>query len=177
MICENIKPTNYKNWAQYIIPIYPSSFQSLSVIQERDQFDQNQPQCFPNCCSLLLTTLLIRSGDYWWVSYKAEGNLFGLKAKVGEADQLVPPVQGWQFYDGNKWSSDPTLECSRDCRTVAAEVDYAAKAGDIAGIKQLQQMDTSGIILMSSALYHQIHHQISPTITILPFQAHHCFWS
>ena len=33
-----------------------------------------------------------------------------LRAKVEEADQLVPPVNGWQFLDGSKWPSDPTLE-------------------------------------------------------------------
>ena len=85
-----------------------------------------------------------------------------LRAKVEEADQLVPPVNGWQVGGGSIWSSDPTLECSRDCRTVAAEVDYAAKKGDIAGIKQLQQMDTSGklschqhYIIISIIKFHQ----------------------
>ena len=37
-----------------------------------------------------------------------------LRAEVGEVDQLVPPVQGWHFKDGTKWSSEETLECSRE---------------------------------------------------------------
>ena len=85
-----------------------------------------------------------------------------MRAKVGEADQLVPPVQGWQFKDGTKWSSDKTLECSREVeeiirrveerinekeeriKKVAAEVDAAAAKGDLARMKELQEMDTSG---------------------------------
>ena len=56
-----------------------------------------------------------------------------LRAEVGEEDQLVPPVQGWQFwvYHDNKWSSDPTLECSRDlsepCREIVVELGGEAK--------------------------------------------------
>ena len=148
-----------------------------AVLKAKD-ISSTKRNAFLTLCSSPPLFLLIRVGDYWRCSTKV-GEEVGcfLRAKVDEADQLVPPVNGWQVGGGSIWSSDPTLECSRDCRTVAAEVDYAAKAGDIAGIKQLQQMDTSGIILMSSALYHHIHHQISPTITILPFQAHHCFWS
>ena len=54
-----------------------------------------------------------------------------MNAKVEEADQLVPPVNGWQFYDGNKWSSDPTMECSRDlsepCKEIVVELRGEAK--------------------------------------------------
>ena len=53
-----------------------------------------------------------------------------LKAKVEEADQLVPPVNGWQFYK-YYGSSDPTLECSRDlsepCREIVVELNGEAK--------------------------------------------------
>ena len=88
-----------------------------------------------------------------------------LRAKVGEEDQLVPPVQGWQFNDGTKWSSDKTLECSREVEEIirreeerikkaalalAAEVDAAAAKGDLARVKELQQMDTSGDLSLSS---------------------------
>ena len=54
-----------------------------------------------------------------------------LRAEVGEEDQLVPPVNGWQFKDGTKWSSDPTLECSRDlsepCKEIVVELGGEAK--------------------------------------------------
>jgi len=77
---------------------------------------------------------LYRSGDYWWVSDKVGGekNCYPsfqayMRAKVGEADQLVPPVQGWQFLDDDdKWCSDPTLECSRElsepCKDIIIEL-------------------------------------------------------
>ena len=56
-----------------------------------------------------------------------------LRAEVGEEDQLVPPVNGWQFnkYYGTEWSSDPTLECSRDlsepCKEIVVELRGEAK--------------------------------------------------
>ena len=54
-----------------------------------------------------------------------------MKAKVEEANQLVPPVNRWQFFDGGKWSSDPTLECSRDlsepCKEIVVEMGGEAK--------------------------------------------------
>ena len=54
-----------------------------------------------------------------------------LRAKVEKADQLVPSVNGWQFFDGTKWSSDPTLECSRDlsepCKEIVVELRGEAK--------------------------------------------------
>ena len=132
-----------------------------------------------------------------------------LRAKVGKEDQLVPPVQGWQFKDGTKWSSEETLECSREVeeeiirreverikkekeekrrrkialareeeerrkreeekrrreeeerrkkeeeearrkeQPLAAQVDAAAKEGDLAHVKELQKMDTSGDLSLS----------------------------
>ena len=65
---------------------------------------------------LLLTafSLLIRADDYWWV-WPVVGRKVGLlRAKVGEADLTLPPVQGWEYYDAGKWQSDPTMECSRE---------------------------------------------------------------
>ena len=86
-----------------------------------------------------------------------------LRAEVGEEDQLVPPVNGWQFKDGTKWSSNETLECSREVEEIirreeerikkaalAAEVDAAAARGDLDRVKELQQMDTSGDLSLSS---------------------------
>ena len=55
-----------------------------------------------------------------------------LRAEVGEANQLVPPVNGWEFWvDNDKWISDPTLEVSSElsepCREVIIELGGAAK--------------------------------------------------
>ena len=43
-----------------------------------------------------------------------------------KADQMQPPVKGWEFYDGGKWQSDPLMECSREVTPVCDEVkvDY-----------------------------------------------------
>ena len=56
-----------------------------------------------------------------------------LRAEVGEEDQLVPPVNGWQFkkYGGTEWSSDGTLECSREvsepCKEITVKLRGEAK--------------------------------------------------
>ena len=56
-----------------------------------------------------------------------------LRAEVSEEDQLVPPVNGWQFKEqfGTKWSSDGTLECSREvsepCTKIVVELHGEAK--------------------------------------------------
>ena len=86
------------------------------------------------CSTVLLTalSLLIRVGDYWSV-WKEVGKEVGeLKAKVGEADKLLPPVNGWEYLaDGGKWESDPTMVCSRQvspvCREVIVELEGEAK--------------------------------------------------
>ena len=59
-------------------------------------------------------SLLIRSGDYWRVNDEVGEEAGFLIAKVDEADQLLPPVKGWEFWYGGKWVSDPTMECSRE---------------------------------------------------------------
>ena len=78
-------------------------------------------------CSSLLT----RSDDYWWVSTEVGKEDGFLRAEVGEEDQLVPPVNGWQFFGGTKWSSDGTLECSREvsepCTKIVVELHGKAK--------------------------------------------------
>ena len=73
---------------------------------------------------MLLTalSLLIRFGDYWWVYIKVRVEDGWLKAKVGETDQLLPPVKGWELYDGGKWDSDPTMECSRELSPACSEI-------------------------------------------------------
>ena len=96
---------------------------------------------------MLLTalSLLIRVGDYWWVSREVgkkvselkwrvnnelEEEVGYLKAKVGEADKLLPPVNGWEYL-GGKYQSDPTMVCSRQvspvCREVIVELKGEAK--------------------------------------------------
>ena len=114
------------------------------------------------------STPLSRSDNYWLVSTEVGKKDGFLRAEVGEEDQLVPPVQGWQINDGTKWSSDETLECSREVEEIirreeeriknereerikkAAEVDAAATKGDLARVKELQQMDTSGDLSLPS---------------------------
>ena len=106
------------------------------------------------------STPLSRSDNYWLVSTEVGKKDGFLRAEVGEADPLVPPVNGWQFKDGSKWSPDETLECSRKVEEIirreeerinkAAEVDAAAAKGDLARVKELQQMDTSGDLSLSS---------------------------
>ena len=126
-----------------------------------------------------------RSGEHWWVSEELQKEDGFLRAKVGGADQLVPPVQGWQFKLGTKWSSDEVRECSREVeeiirreeerikqeeekeerrkralvreeeekrseQSLVANVDAAAANGDLAFVKQLQQMDSSGDLSLSS---------------------------
>ena len=69
-------------------------------------------------------------------------------------------------------------EKMRKEQPLAAEVDDAAKAGDIAGIKQLQQRDTSGklschqhYIIISIIKFHQqlqsLHHELSNIIILI----------
>ena len=86
--------------------------------------------------SLLATptdlSLLLRAGDFWRVSDELGKDISWLKAKVEtEEDKKMPPVQGWQYYDGSKWQSDPTLEASRQvskpCSEVLVELHGAAK--------------------------------------------------
>ena len=69
-------------------------------------------------------SLLIRAGDYWWVSLEVGLENGWLKAKVvSEEDKLIPPLKGWQYYASSlKWESDPTLECSREVSTACSEV-------------------------------------------------------
>ena len=54
-----------------------------------------------------------------------------LRAKVEWVDQLVPPVNGWLFNRGGKWSSDPKVKCSRDlsepCREIVVKLGGEAK--------------------------------------------------
>ena len=58
--------------------------------------------------------LFIRAGNHWWVSDQLGGEDGFMRAAVEEeADKLLPPVNGWQFFTTNGWSSgDRTLECS-----------------------------------------------------------------
>ena len=46
---------------------------------------------------------------------KWEKKVGALMAEVGEADLLLPPVKGWEYYDcdGRNYKSDPMMKCSR----------------------------------------------------------------
>ena len=86
--------------------------------------------------SLLATptdlSLLLRDRDFWWVSNELGKKNGDIEAKVEtEEDKKMPPVQGWQYGDGSKWQSDPTLEASRQvskpCSEVLVELHGAAK--------------------------------------------------
>ena len=122
--------------------------------------------------------LLIRVGDYWRIDEEVGREIGGLKAKVIEADKLLPPITGWEFWGG----SNPSIECSREVSSaiekwerrkeeervwkeekrrkeeeerirkgwepLAAEVDTAAKKRDLARVKQLQQLETGGIVMI-----------------------------
>ena len=90
-----------------------------------------------NTVFLLLATptdlsLLLRAGDFWYVSNELGKKGGWLRAKVEtEEDKKMPPVQGWQYSDGSKWQSDPTFEASRQvskpCFKVLVELHGAAK--------------------------------------------------
>ena len=67
-------------------------------------------------------SLFIRAGNHWWVSNQLGKKGGHMRAEVGEADQRLPPVKGWEAYKPGKlmfwkgkWSlKDQTLECSCD---------------------------------------------------------------
>ena len=47
----------------------------------------------------------------------------GVRAKMGESNHLLPPVQGWEYLDVvHKWQSDPTMVCSRQVSPLCTEV-------------------------------------------------------
>ena len=88
-------------------------------------------QCLCFTVPLTALSLLIRVGDYWRVSSKVGREGGFLKAKVREADKLLPPVNGWEYSGGGKYQSDPTMVCSRQvssaCREVIVELKGDAK--------------------------------------------------
>ena len=84
-------------------------------------------------------SLFIRAGNHWRVSAQLGEEGGSLKAEVEEANQ--PPVKGWMFLKGGKFSSeDETLECSPQltdtCEeiTVELEDEAAEKFPECAGI-------------------------------------------
>ena len=82
--------------------------------------------CTLHECSLVtltLNSLFIRAGEFWWVFNEVGKEFGGLKAKVvREEDRLTPPLHGWQYWDGGKWESDPTMLCSREVSSPCREV-------------------------------------------------------
>ena len=84
-----------------------------------------------HCDAHTQLSLLIRAGEFWFVSNevgkKAEDDELKetgwLKAKVvREEDKWTPPQKEWEYSDGGKWESDPTLECSRQVLPSCTEV-------------------------------------------------------
>ena len=83
-------------------------------------------------CSHDVFPLSIRAGNHWWVSDKVGKMGGGLRAEVGKVDQLMPPVQGWMFWNERKWSDkDYTLQCRRQpsvaCKDITVESGGKAK--------------------------------------------------
>ena len=96
---------------------------NVKAVLKARHTSSNEHNASPTLCSSPPSFLLIRSGDYWWVS-----------TKVGEEVDCVLRAKvegGWQFYDGSSWSSDPTLECSRDlsepCKEIVVKLGGEAK--------------------------------------------------
>ena len=106
---------------------------NVKAVLKARNISSTEHNASPTLCSSPPTFLIIRVRDYWLCSAKVGKEVGFLKAKVEEVYQLVPPVNGWQFYeyDGTKWSSDPTLECSRDlsepCREIIVKLGGEAK--------------------------------------------------
>ena len=72
--------------------------------------------------TLTLNSLFIRAGKFWFV-YTEVGKETGfLVCSVKEEDGLTPPLHGWQYWDGGKWMSDPTMVCSREVLPPCTEV-------------------------------------------------------
>ena len=82
--------------------------------------------CILYQCSLValtLNSLLIRPGEFWFVSSEVGKKVGSLKSKTEkEEDRLTPPLHGWQYRGGGKWNSDATLVCSREVSTPCREV-------------------------------------------------------
>ena len=68
-------------------------------------------------------SLLLRAGDFWYLSEELGKEAGWLRAKVEtEEDKKMPPVQGWQYGEGGKWHSDPTMKASHQVSTPCSEV-------------------------------------------------------
>ena len=72
--------------------------------------------------------LIIRADGFWWVWEKVGERTGYMRTRVAfKADQMQPPVKGWEFWDGDKWQSDPLMECSREVTPVCDEVRVELK--------------------------------------------------
>ena len=68
-------------------------------------------------------SLLIRAGDFWWVSWRVGVEDGWLRAKVASQDELLPPPSGWAYNAGwFGWQSDPKMICSREVTPACAEL-------------------------------------------------------
>ena len=68
--------------------------------------------------------LIIRAEGFWWVNEEVGEKTGHMRTRVAfKADQMQPPVKGWEFGDDErKWQSDPLMECSRELTPVCDEV-------------------------------------------------------
>ena len=91
--------------------------------------------CILHECSLVtltLNSLFIRAGEFWRVSTEMGKEAGWLRSKVErEEDQLTPPLHGWQYWDGRRFESDPTLVCSREVSSPCREVGVVKLARHI----------------------------------------------
>ena len=67
--------------------------------------------------------LIIRADGFWRVSKKVGKKAGYMRTRVAfKADQMQPPVKGWEFYGEGRFQSDPLMECSREVTPVCDEV-------------------------------------------------------
>ena len=68
--------------------------------------------------------LIIRADGFWRVSKEVgvKGGIYMRTRVAFKADQMQPPVKGWEFGCEGKWQSDPLMECSREVTPVCDEV-------------------------------------------------------
>ena len=68
--------------------------------------------------------LIIRADGFWRVSKEVgvKGGIYMRTRVAFKADQMQPPIKGWEFGCEGKWQSDPLMECSREVTPVCDEV-------------------------------------------------------
>ena len=80
---------------------------SSYVYQYLTEGDTFRNQVTKKCGTGVFLRNLIKTIEVNW-------GVFGCILGVFGVDLLLPPVQGWEYYDNGKWESNPTMECSRE---------------------------------------------------------------